>query len=47
MDPAFSSKKSNAMLKSHQNTNVNANGNTQQSLGINRQATSVRQLSKW
>ena len=34
------------MLKSHQN-NVDANGNPRQRFGINRQATSVRQLSEW
>ena len=46
VDSAFASKKSNAMLKSHQN-NLDANGNLRQRFGINRQATSVRQLSEW
>ena len=46
VDSAFASKKSNAMLTSHQN-NVDANDDTQQIFGINRQATSVRQLSEW
>ena len=43
---AFASKKSNAMIKSHQN-NVDMNGNPHQKFGLNRQATSVRQLSEW
>ena len=46
VDSAFASKKSNAMLKSHQN-NVDANGNPRQRFGMNRQATSIRQLSEW
>ena len=38
VDSAFASKKSNAMLKSHQN-NVDENGNPRQRFGINSQAT--------
>ena len=34
------------MLKSHQN-NVDANGNPRQRFGMNRQATSIWQLSEW
>ena len=44
VDSAFASKKSNAMLKSHQN-NVDANGNNRQRFGINCQETLVRQFS--
>jgi hypothetical protein len=44
VDSAFASKKSNAMLKYHQN-NVDVNGNNRQRFGINCQATLVRQFS--
>ena len=42
----FASKKSNAILKSHQG-NVDSKGITRRIFGINRQATSVRQFSEW
>jgi hypothetical protein len=46
VNSAFASKKSNAMLKSH-HKNVDANGNPRQRFGMNRQATSIQQLSEW
>jgi hypothetical protein len=47
VDSAFSQLQSESRYKSHQN-NINArNGNVRQDSTINRQATSVRQLSEW
>ena len=47
LDSAFASKKSNAMLKLHQN-NVDTNGNhPQQRFYVNCEVTSIWQLSEW
>jgi len=46
VDSAFSTTRTQAMISSYQ-TNIDRSGRARQSFGLNRQATSVRQLSEW
>jgi hypothetical protein len=46
VDSAFSSESRDSMYKSYQN-NIDTHGNVRQALNIQKQATSVRQLSEW